>query len=72
MLKEPDVWSPDQELQLLEELVEAEGEGFDVEMDLPVRVTPAESERPWVAYWSLPLNTMRHKPRLHSRPARSR
>lgn len=70
MLKEPDVWSPDQELQLLEELAEAEA--FDVEMELPVRVTPGELEQPWVAYWSLPPNTIRHKSRPHSRPARGR
>jgi hypothetical protein len=56
MFKEADVWTPDQELQLLEELAEAEAEAFDMEMELSFRVAAAESERPWVAYWQLPQN----------------
>jgi hypothetical protein len=70
MFKETDVWSPDQELQLLEELAEAEA--FDLEMELPVRVAPAESERPWVAYWHLPPDGIRSKSRAHSRLTRGR
>ncbi len=72
MFKETDGWSPDQELRLLEELAEAEAEAFDVEMELPVRMAPAESERPWVAYWNLPPDEMRSKPRAQSRLTRGR
>lgn len=72
MFKETDVWSPDQELRLLEELAEAEAEAFDVEMDLPLHATPAESERPWVAYWNLPRNGVGSKTRTQSRAARGR
>lgn len=73
MFKETtDGWSPDQELRLLEELAEAEAEAFDVEMDLPLHATPAESERPWVAYWHLPRNGVGSKTRPHSRAARGR
>jgi hypothetical protein len=72
MLKETEAWSPDQELQLLEELAEAEAEAFDLEIELPVRVAPAESERPWVAYWHLPPDGIRSKSRAHSRLTRGR
>ena len=72
MFKETEAWSPDQELQLLEELAEAEAEAFDVEMELPVHVVAAESERPWVAYWQLPPNGIRSKSRAQSRLTRGR
>jgi hypothetical protein len=64
MFKETDAWSPDQELRLLEELAEAEAAAFDVEMELPIRVAPAESEKPWLAYWNFPPNGEGSKPRL--------
>lgn len=70
MFKETEVWSPDQELRLLEELAEAEA--FDVEMELPVRMAAAESERPWVAYWHLPPDELRSKSRTQSRLTRGR
>jgi hypothetical protein len=72
MLKETDVWSPDQELRLLEELAEAEAEAFDMEMELPVRLATAESEKPWVAYWHLPPNGVESKPRAQARLGRGR
>lgn len=72
MFKEADVWSPDQELQLLEELAEAEAEAFDLEIELPVRVAAAESERPWVAFWHLPPNGVELKPRAQARLTRGR
>jgi len=72
MFKESEVWSPDQELQLLEELAEAEAEAFDVEMELPVLPAPAESEHPWVAYWHLPPDEVRSRPRAQSRLSRGR
>lgn len=72
MLKETDVWSPDQELQLLEELAEAEAEAFDMEMEMPVLFATAESEKPWVAYWRLPPNGVELKSRVQVRLARGR
>jgi hypothetical protein len=72
MFKETDVWSPNQELQLLEELAEAEAEAFDVETELPVREAAAELERPWVAFWRLPPNGVGSKSQTHSRLRRGR
>lgn len=71
MLKEMEAWSPDLELQLLEELAEAEAQAFE-EADLPLRLGPADSEQPWVAYWQLPPNGIRAKARSDSRLARGR
>ena len=72
MFKETEAWSPDQELQLLEELADAEAEAFDVETVLAVRVLTTEAERPWVAYWQLPPDGVRARPRAYSRLARGR
>ena len=72
MFKEGEVWSPDQELQLLEELAEAETQAFEEEMEPPARVAPTDSERPWVAFWQLPPNGIRSKSRAHSRFASGR
>ena len=72
MFKETEAWSPDQELKLLEELAEAEAEAFDVEMDLPLRMALADSERAWVAYWHLAPNGIPSKFRAHARPTRGR
>jgi hypothetical protein len=72
MFKEMEAWSPDQELQFLEELAEAEAEAFDLEMDLPLRMAPADSERSWVAYWHLPPNGIPSKARAHARLTRGR
>jgi hypothetical protein len=70
MFKEMEAWSPDQELQLLEELAEAEADAFDVEVDLPLRLAHSDSERPWVAYWHLAPNGFPPKPRAHARMTR--
>jgi len=72
MFKEPEVWSPDQELQFLEELAEAEAQAFEMEMDLPIPTALADSEPPWVAFWTLPPNGIRSKTRTHPRLARGR
>jgi hypothetical protein len=72
MLEEMEMWSPDQELRLLEELAEAEEQSYDLEMDLPLPSNPAEAEHPWVAYWHLPPNGIRSKSRAHVRVARGR
>jgi hypothetical protein len=72
MFKEPEAWSPDQELRLLEELAETEAQAFEAEAELSVGAVPAVKEWPWVAYWHLPPNGIRSKSRAHSRPARGR
>jgi hypothetical protein len=72
MFKEMEAWSPDQELQLLEELTEAETQAFDEEMEPPVRLGPGDSGWPWVAFWRLPPNGIRSKSRAHSRLAQGR
>ena len=72
MLQQAEVWSPDQELRLLEELADAEEQSYDLEMDLPLRSNPAEAEHPWVAFWHLPPNGFRSKSRTHARVARGR
>ena len=72
MFKEAEAWSPDQELQLLEELAEVETQAFEEEMEPPARVSPSDSERPWVAFWQLPPNGIRSKSRTHSRVASGR
>ena len=72
MFKETDGWSPDRELQLLEDLAEAEASAFDVDIELPVRLASAESEKPWVAYWQLPPNGVGSVPRTHARLNRGR
>jgi hypothetical protein len=72
MVPEVELWSPEQELRLLEELAETEAEAFDLDLGLPAPVVVAEPERPWVAYWQLPPNGMRIKPRANARQARGR
>ena len=68
MLTEVDLWSPEQELRLLEELAEAEAKAFDMDLGLPVPTAAADSERAWVAYWHLPPNGIRAKSRSNHRP----
>jgi hypothetical protein len=72
MVPEVEVWSPEQELRLLEELAETEADAFDFDLGLPVPVAAAEPEQTWVAYWQLPPNGLRGKPRAGSRPVRGR
>ncbi len=67
MLQDSEVWSPEQELRLLEELAEAEAKAFDLDLGLPVPETAGGVERPWVAYWYLPPDGIRVKPRTSPR-----
>ena len=67
MLQDVELWSPDRELRLLEELAEAEAKAFDMDLGLPVPTAAADSERAWVAYWHLPPNGIRPKARLNYR-----
>jgi len=72
MVPEVELWSPEQELQLLEELAETEANAFDLDLGLPMPVAAAEPEQTWVAYWQLPPNGLRAKARANSRPVRGR
>jgi len=72
MVPEVEMWSPEHELQLLEELAETEAEAFDLDLGLPTPVVASEPERAWVAYWQLPSNGVRSKPRAGGRQIRGR
>ncbi len=72
MVPDVELWSPDQELRLLEEMAETEAKAFDLDLGLPAPVVAAEPEQPWVAYWHLPPNGIRGKSRVPSRAARGR
>ncbi len=72
MVPEADLWSPEQELRLLEELAETEASAFDLDLGLPTPVAVPEPEQTWVAYWQLPPNGMRAKARASARPMRGR
>jgi hypothetical protein len=67
MLQDVELWSPERELRLLEELAEAEAKAFDVDLGLPAPTVTADSERAWVAYWHLPPNGFPVKPRTSHR-----
>ncbi len=72
MVPEVELWSPEQELRLLEELAETESRDFDMDLGLPMPVVAAEPERTWVAYWQLPPNGLRAKARANARQVRGR
>ncbi len=72
MLPDVELWSAEHELQLLEELAETEADAFDMDLGLPTPVVTSEPERTWVAYWQLPTNGGRTKPRAGARQARGR
>jgi len=72
MVPEVELWSPEQELRLLEELAETEANAFDLDLGLPTPIAAAEPEQTWVAYWQLPPNGLRAKSRANSRPVRGR
>ena len=72
MVPELDLWSPEQELRLLEELAETESRDFDMDLGLPMSVVAPEPERAWVAYWQLPTDGSRVRPRAGARQVRGR
>jgi hypothetical protein len=71
-MQDTEMWSPEQELRLLEELAEAEAQAFEMELDVPIRTVPAEPERPWVAFWHLSAAGVGSKARPAPRMMRSR
>ena len=72
MMPEVELWSPEQELRLLEELAETEAKAFDLDLGWPAAIAAAEPEQPWVAYWQLPQNGIQTKLRPHARASRGR
>ena len=72
MMPEVELWSPEQELRLLEELAETEAKAFDLDLGWPAAVAAAEPEQPWVAYWQLPPNGIQTKLRPAARASRGR
>jgi hypothetical protein len=72
MVPEVELWSPEQELRLLEEMAETEAKAFDLDLGLPTSIVAAEPEQPWVAYWQLPPNGIRTKSRAPARAGRGR
>jgi hypothetical protein len=72
MMPEVELWSPEQELRLLEEMAETEAKAFDMDLGLPTPIIAAEPEQPWVAYWQLPPNGIRTKSRTQARAVRGR
>jgi hypothetical protein len=71
MTPEIEMWSPEQELRLLEEMAETETKVFDFDLGLPTPVVAAEPQPAWVAYWHLPPNAAR-KARAQARAFRGR
>ncbi len=69
MTPEMELWSPEQELQLLEEMAEREAKAFDMDLGLPAPVIVADAEPTWVAYWNLPQDGIR-KIRVQGRAPR--
>jgi len=72
MVPEVELWSPEQDLRLLEELAETEAKAFDLDLGLPAQIAAAEPGPAWVAYWQLPPNGLRSKPRANLRQVRGR
>jgi len=58
---EMDMWSPERELRLLEEMAETEAKSFDLDLGLPAPAVPGHSEQAWVAYWHLPMNGVKSR-----------
>lgn len=54
MVPDVELWSPERELRLLEEMAETEAKGFDMDLGLPTPVVAGAAEQVWVAYWNLP------------------
>jgi hypothetical protein len=72
MMPEMELWSPEQELRLLEQTAENEARAFEVDLGPAIPSAAAQAERMWVAYWHLPPNGIRPRARAHARPARGR
>ncbi|MBI4537513.1 MAG: hypothetical protein HY712_06110 [candidate division NC10 bacterium] len=72
MVPEMELWSPEQELRLLEEIAESEANAFEFDLGPSIPPAVAQAERVWVAYWKLPQNGFRSRARTQLRPVRGR
>jgi hypothetical protein len=63
MVPDVEMWSPERELRLLEEMAETEAKAFDIDLGLPTPAASGGGEQVWVAYWYLPPDGIRPKPR---------
>lgn len=72
MSPEMELWSPEQELQLLEEVAEREAKAFEFDLGPALPPAVSQAERVWVAYWQLPRNGLRPQARSHLRQGRGR
>ena len=72
MTPEVELWSPEQDLRLLEELAETEAKAFDLDLGFSTSVAAAAPEQPWVAYWQLPPNGIQTNLRPQARASRGR
>lgn len=73
MVPDVEMWSPERELRLLEEMAETEAKAFDIDLGLPTPTTGGPAEQVWVAYWYLPPDGIRAKARQprRSKPGRA-
>jgi hypothetical protein len=72
MVPEMELWSPEQELRLLEQSAESEAKAFEVDLGPAIPSAAAQAERMWVAYWRLPPNGIRPRGRMRPRQTRGR
>jgi hypothetical protein len=70
MVPDVEIWSPERELRLLEEMAESEAKAFDMDLGLPASTTLG-ADQVWVAYWYLPPDGIRPKARQR-RPKQGR
>jgi hypothetical protein len=71
MVPEVEIWSPERELRLLEEMAETEAKVFDMDLGPPTPAVAGSPEQVWVAYWYLPADGIRPKSRQR-RPKQGR
>ena len=72
MVPEMELWSPEQELRLLEQIAEHEAQAFEIDLGPSLPAAVVQAERAWVAYWQLPQNGLRPRTRTSLRQVRGR
>jgi hypothetical protein len=72
MVPEVELWSPERELRLLEEMAETEAKVFDMDLGLPAPTIAGAGEQVWVAYWHLPPDEGgKVRPRVRTKQGRA-
>ncbi|MFA5028924.1 MAG: hypothetical protein WC713_13720 [Candidatus Methylomirabilota bacterium] len=72
MSPEVEMWSPEQDLRLLEEIAEREAKAFEVDLGPALPPAISQMDRVWVAYWQLPRPGLRLRARNHMHQGRGR